>query len=254
MTRQQQVFDRFNDLATVDNQGTVPAAVQTLSGNCVFQTGPVDGFLQLTAQANSEFGTLVIDDFNGNSAVGGFTASMKAQLVGGNPADGWSFSWGNGITPVQVYGGLESGLGNDLRVGFITCAGSGRSIRVNWRGAALANVAVPIELLQTPADTFEEVLIRVTPATSTSDALLDVAQDGVLVIRSGLDTPGWRFRFTRWNDRMANRLRWMQALPVHYPTAESLTTTLTAAGLTGTLQPLHGHTPFNNWLAVFRRA
>ena len=184
-----QVFDRFNDLATVDNQGTVPAAVQTLSGNCVFQTGPVDGFLQLTAQANSEFGTLVIDDFNGNSAVGGFTASMKAQLVGGNPADGWSFSWGNGITPVQVYGGLESGLGNDLRVGFITCAGSGRSIRVNWRGAALANVAVPIELLQTPADTFEEVLIRVTPATSTSDALLDVAQYGVLVIRS-LALPG----------------------------------------------------------------
>ena len=87
-----------------------------------------------------------------------------------------------------------------------------------------------------------------------TEAASRLSPDGVLVIRSGLDTPGWRFRFTRWNDRMANRLHWMQALPVHYPTAESLTTTLTAAGLTGTLQPLHGHTPFNNWLAVFRRA
>ncbi len=80
-----------------------------------------------------------------------------------------------------------------------------------------------------------------------------ISPDGVLVIRSGLETPGWRFRFTRWNDRMANRLRWMQAPPVHYPSPESLTQTLTAAGLTGTLTPLYGKTPFNNWLAVFRR-
>ena len=80
-----------------------------------------------------------------------------------------------------------------------------------------------------------------------------ISHEGVLVIRSGLETPGWRFRFTRWNDRMANRLRWMQAAPVHYPTQESLVTTLAAAGLTGTLHPLHGRTPFNNWLGVFRR-
>ncbi len=87
-----------------------------------------------------------------------------------------------------------------------------------------------------------------------SAAASRIRPDGVLVIRSGLDSPGWRFQLTRWCDGMANRLRWMQGLPVHYPTAESLTATLTAAGLTGTLQPLHGHTPFNNWLAVFRRA
>jgi trans-aconitate methyltransferase len=80
-----------------------------------------------------------------------------------------------------------------------------------------------------------------------------ISPDGVLVIRSGLETPGWRFRFTRWNDRMANRLRWMQEPPVHYPTRESLTSTLAAAGLTGTLRPLHGRTPFNNWLGVFQR-
>lgn len=80
-----------------------------------------------------------------------------------------------------------------------------------------------------------------------------LSTEGVLIIRSCLDSPGWRFSFTRWNDRMANRLRWMQAAPVHYPTAQSLTSSLSVAGLTGTLIPLHGWTPFNNWLAVFRR-
>jgi SAM-dependent methyltransferase len=86
-----------------------------------------------------------------------------------------------------------------------------------------------------------------------TEAASRIGEDGVLVIRSGLETPGWRFGFTRWCDGMANRLNWMQAPPVHYPTPGSLTRTLNAAGLTGTLRPLYGRTPFNNWLAVFRR-
>ena len=80
-----------------------------------------------------------------------------------------------------------------------------------------------------------------------------VMPGGALIIRSGLDSPGRRFQFTRWCDRIANRLNWMQAAPVHYPTAAGLTAILTQAGLTGTLRPLYGRTPFNNWLAVFRR-
>ena len=90
-------------------------------------------------------------------------------------------------------------------------------------------------------------------AALLTEAASRLLPGSLLIIRSGLETPGWRFRFTRWNDRQANRLRWMQAAPVHYPTPESLTNTLAAAGLTGTLQPLHGKTPFNNWLGVFSR-
>ncbi|MDB6068881.1 MAG: SAM-dependent methyltransferase [Verrucomicrobiales bacterium] len=90
-------------------------------------------------------------------------------------------------------------------------------------------------------------------AALLTEAASRLLPGALLIIRSGLETPGWRFRFTRWNDRQANRLRWMQAAPVHYPTPESLTSTLTAAGLTGTLHPLHGKTPFNNWLGVFSR-
>ncbi len=183
------IVNRFNNLTDVDNQGTAPAAVQTLSGNYTFEGDASNGYLVLTQAANSQFGTLVVDDLNGNAAVGGFTASVKTQLVGENPADGWSFSWGTGIAPVQVYGGLEAGLGNDLRISFITYGPSGVSIRVNFRGVALANIPVPLDLLQSAPGTFEEVLIRVTPATSTTSALLDVAQDGQLVIRN-LALPG----------------------------------------------------------------
>ncbi|MDB6132935.1 MAG: Legume-like lectin family protein [Verrucomicrobiales bacterium] len=182
---QAQILNNF-DNETPNNVGTAPATVQTLSGNYNYSGG---GFLTLTDAVNSQFGTLVIDDFNANQAVGGFNASMKVQIVGGAPADGWSFSWGTSIEPVQVYGGLESGVGNDLRVSFITYEGTGRSIRVNWRGAAIANIPVPITLLQTAEGEFEEVRIRVTPATATTEATLDVAQDGVLVIHN-LALPG----------------------------------------------------------------
>ncbi|MDB6070023.1 MAG: Legume-like lectin family protein, partial [Verrucomicrobiales bacterium] len=183
------ILDRFDNLADVDNQGSAPTTVQTLSGDYSFAGTAGSGYLILTTAENSKFGTLVVDDVDGGTAVGGFTASFKAQLVGANPADGFSFSWGTGIGQTQVYGGLEAGLGNDLRVSFITYAGSGRSIRVNFRGAALANVAVPIELLQAPVDTFKEVLIRVTPATASTSATLDVAYDGTLVIQN-LALPG----------------------------------------------------------------
>jgi len=81
-----------------------------------------------------------------------------------------------------------------------------------------------------------------------------VGPDGMLVIRSGLAMPGWRFNLTRWGDRLAAGCRWMRDGPVQYPTAEGLRSTLEAAGLRGDIRPLWGRTPFNNWLAVFRRA
>lgn len=182
-----QIFDTFNNGTGPDNTGTVPAAVQTLSGNYNFSYGP---FIALTDNTTSQFGTLVIDDFNSAKPVGGFTAALKVQITGANPADGWSFNWGTAITPVQVYGGLEAGVGNDLRVSFYTYAGSGVSVRVNWRGGTdIANIVVPLDLLQTPLDTFEDVIIRVTPVNGATPAFLDVAQDGRVVIQN-LALPG----------------------------------------------------------------
>ena len=80
-----------------------------------------------------------------------------------------------------------------------------------------------------------------------------IAEDGVLVIRSGLMDATRRFRVTRWVDRLAARVHWMQAAPVQYPRPDEVCPVLEEAGLSGEFKPLWGRTPFNNWLGVFRR-
>ncbi len=71
-----------------------------------------------------------------------------------------------------------------------------------------------------------------------------------LVIRSGLADDTSRSRTTRITDRLANFAGWMQERAKSYPTADGLRGQLEAAGLTTTLRPLYGDTPFNNWLIV----
>jgi hypothetical protein len=45
----------------------------------------------------------------------------------------------------------------------------------------------------------------------------------------------------------------MKSPPLHYPEAEEIESVLRGAGLEGSLNPLWGRTPFNNWLGVFVR-
>lgn len=81
-----------------------------------------------------------------------------------------------------------------------------------------------------------------------------VGPGGKLIIRNGLDSPTWRGRITRAGDWFAGVTNWMREHASHYPTADFLRSCLTEAGLCGTLRPLWGFTPFNNWLGVWRRA
>ena len=80
-----------------------------------------------------------------------------------------------------------------------------------------------------------------------------IADDGVLVIRTGIMDDTWRFRITRFIDRMADWVNWMKDPPLHYPSRDELCRLLGDAGLVGDFTPLWGRTPFNNWLGVFRR-
>jgi len=80
-----------------------------------------------------------------------------------------------------------------------------------------------------------------------------IADDGVLVIRTGIMDDTWRFRITRFIDRMADWVNWMKDPPLHYPARDELCRLLEDAGLVGDFKPLWGRTPFNNWLGVFRR-
>ena len=56
---------------------------------------------------------------------------------------------------------------------------------------------------------------------------------------------------TAWRiDVLSRALRWMNAGPQAYPAPDALRARFDAAGLRGSFAPLHGRTPFNNWLVV----
>lgn len=116
-------------------------------------------------------------------------------------------------------------------------------------------------------------LIRERPPHRGSVALLDVLQylsgdvqervldDAIamlvpgskLVIRSGLHDTNARGRVTIAVDRIANGIGWMRSAPLRYPTREWFEQKLADAGLSADFRPLHGRTPFNNWLIVATR-
>lgn len=86
------------------------------------------------------------------------------------------------------------------------------------------------------------------------EAAARVAPGGLLVLRTGLAGTGWRFRVTRVMDHAANLANWMKAPPLLYPDAAEIEGRVRGEGLQGSLVPLWGRTPFNNWLGVFSRA
>ena len=116
-------------------------------------------------------------------------------------------------------------------------------------------------------------LLRECPAHRGSVALLDVLQylpgdaqerllddaasmlgpGSKLVIRSGLHDDSARSRTTGVADRLANAIGWMRSAPLRYPTRDWFERRLADAGLSAEFRPLHGRTPFNNWLIVATR-
>lgn len=116
-------------------------------------------------------------------------------------------------------------------------------------------------------------LLRERPSHHGSVALLDVLQylpgdlqerlleDAIamlepgsrLAIRSGLHESNARGRVTLAVDRIANGIGWMRSAPLRYPTRDWFEKKLADAGLAAEFRPLHGRTPFNNWLIVATR-
>ncbi len=86
-------------------------------------------------------------------------------------------------------------------------------------------------------------------------AVKHVADDGLLIIRSGLPSNHWRYRVTEFSDRLMNLIRLMKSPPIAYPTQESLEQALARQGMRlQDSRPLYGRTPFNNYLLVFQRS
>ena len=85
------------------------------------------------------------------------------------------------------------------------------------------------------------------------DAIAMLAPGSKLVIRSGLHDDNARGQATRMVDCLANAIGWMRSGPLRYPTREWFERKLADAGLAADFRPLHGRTPFNNWMIVATR-
>ena len=102
-----------------------------------------------------------------------------------------------------------------------------------------------------------DVLQFVSP--QAQEAILDaavtmLAPGARLLIRTGLDDGSLRARTTRRIDAISRTLRWMNAGPQRYPSADALRARFDAAGLESEFTPLYGRTPFNNWRVVAYKA
>jgi len=102
-----------------------------------------------------------------------------------------------------------------------------------------------LDVLQYLPDQAQQSLLRSVAAM--------LEDDGRLVMRMALADHTRRGRISRIGDRAANLIGWMQFQPRHYPDADSLRALLQQCGLTVSLTPLYGNTPFNNWLLVAQR-
>ena len=86
------------------------------------------------------------------------------------------------------------------------------------------------------------------------DALIArVAPGGKLVIRTGLDDGSTRAGITVLVDRLSALWGWMRQRPQRYPRLDELRARFDAHGMQAEFTPLHGNTPFNNWLVVATR-
>ncbi len=101
-------------------------------------------------------------------------------------------------------------------------------------------------------------VVQFLPDTASQDALLEsaiarVAPAGKLIMRTGLNDGSARAGITVLVDKLSAVWGWMRARPTRYPRLDELQARFERHGLRAEFSPLHGNTPFNNWLVVAER-
>lgn len=86
-----------------------------------------------------------------------------------------------------------------------------------------------------------------------AEAARRLAPGGLLLIRSVLREPRWRFHATLAEEWLIRTLRWIGTPARHYPARAELERPLATAGLAVTVAPLWGRTPFASHLITARR-
>lgn len=85
------------------------------------------------------------------------------------------------------------------------------------------------------------------------EAVARVAPGALLIIRSVLRMPGWRFQLTRLEERFIHAIGWVASPVRHYPLREEIEAPLQTGGLSTHVQPLWTGTPFNSFAIIARR-
>lgn len=143
-------FEAFHIINTFDN-GLVPPGAVVVGNANVKPSGSYNGsgYLELTANANSQQGSIIYDNVLPGADVQRFTASFKLFIGRGsaNAADGFSFNVGSDIAPditaPASFG--EEGFGTGLIVAFDTYDNGGAeapAIALKWQGTEFTTTNV----------------------------------------------------------------------------------------------------------------
>jgi SAM-dependent methyltransferase len=73
-----------------------------------------------------------------------------------------------------------------------------------------------------------------------------------VIIRDALRDGSWRYQMTYAQETFSRAVRWLRAERLHFPSGEDVVRPFT--NFDSEVVPLHGKTPFNNYLFVFRRS
>lgn len=79
------------------------------------------------------------------------------------------------------------------------------------------------------------------------------APGGWIILRETPRDMSWRFRISMAEERMIKRIRWIEASPSHYPTAEEIAAPFRERGFACEIRPLWGKTPFNSYYFAFHK-
>lgn len=73
-----------------------------------------------------------------------------------------------------------------------------------------------------------------------------------VIIRDAIRDGSWRYRLTYLQETFSRIIQWLRAERLHFATRDDVMRPF--AGFDAEVVPLHGRTPFNNYLFVFRRS
>jgi SAM-dependent methyltransferase len=144
-----------------------------------------------------------------------------------------------------------------------------RGVRAGIRGVDHDERKIAIARSVMPDGTFDVADARTANHTRGTIVLIDLlhyfhgeeqarilanaaANANTVIIRDAIRDGSWRYRITYMQEMFARALRWLRADLLHFPTREDVIRPF--VGFHVDVVPLHGRTPFNNYLFVFRRS